>query len=68
MVSKGNYIPKGYKRKGFTMKPSTVKVLKLAQLEGGYARDGDLFDDLVSSDAKKRCKAQKAILKARKSL
>ncbi len=68
MVSKKHYTPKGFKRKGYTLTPKTIKVLKAAQVAGGYAREGDLFEDLVSSDAKKRCKAQKAVLKARKSL
>ena len=68
MVSRGAYLPKGYKRKAFTMKKSSVKIFKIAQAEGGYERDGDILDDLVSNDSKKRCKAQKAILKARKSV
>ena len=68
MVSRGQYLPKGYKRKCFTMKHISVKILKIAQANGEYERDGDLLDDLVSTDPQKRCKAQKAILKARKSV
>jgi len=68
MVAKKHYYPKGFKRKGYTLSFKTIKVFKIAQANGGYSRDGDLFEDLVSSDVEKRCKAQKAILKARKSV
>jgi len=62
------YIPKGYKRKGYTLRPDVIKVFKMAQVEGGYAREGDLLGDLVSKDTKKRHKAEEAISKARKSV
>jgi len=68
MITKDSYLPGGSKRKFFTLKNTTIKVLKIAQTEGGYSRGGDVLDDLVCKDAKRRCKAQKAILKARKSL
>jgi len=68
MVSRKHYTPKGFKRKGFTLSDRTIKVLKMAAAEGSYAREGDLFEDLVSNDSKKRCKAQRAIARARKSV
>lgn len=68
MVSRKHYTPKGFKRKGFTLSNRTIKVLKVAATEGGYSREGDLLEDLVSKDSKLRCKAQKAILQARKAV
>ena len=62
------YIPKGYRRKFFTMKSRSISIFEAAQAFGHYKRSGDLLDDLVSKDAKKRCKAQKSILNARKSV
>lgn len=63
-----SYTPKGHKRKLYSLTNEAIKVFKKAQLEGDYSREGDVLNDLVSKDPKKRCKAQKAILRARKSV